>query len=37
MAGDHEAAIAGYEAAASRTASIPERDYLLTQAARLRA
>jgi len=35
MAGDHEAAIARYHAAAERTASIPERDYLRSQAARL--
>jgi len=35
MAGDHEAAIAHYQAAAGRTASIPERNYLTTQAARL--
>jgi predicted RNA polymerase sigma factor len=36
MAGNHEAAIAHYRAAASRTTSIPERNYLTTQAARLR-
>jgi predicted RNA polymerase sigma factor len=36
MAGDHEAAIAHYQAAAGRTASLPERNYLTTQAARLR-
>jgi predicted RNA polymerase sigma factor len=35
-AGDHEAAIAHYRAAAGRTTSIPERNYLTTQAARLR-
>jgi len=35
-AGDHQAAIAYYLAAAGRTASIPERNYLNTQAARLR-
>jgi len=35
MAGDHVAAISHYQAAASRTTSIPERNYLLTQAARL--
>ena len=35
-AGDRDGAIAHYTAAASRTASIPERDYLMTQAARLR-
>jgi RNA polymerase sigma factor (sigma-70 family) len=34
-AGEREAAIAHYRAAASRTASIPERDYLALQAARL--
>jgi RNA polymerase sigma factor (sigma-70 family) len=37
MAGDHEAAIAHYRAAAGRTTSIPERNYLTTQAARLAA
>ena len=37
MAGDHETAIAHYRAAADRTTSIPERDYLTTQAARLSA
>jgi len=36
MAGDREAAISHYRAAASRTASLPERNYLLTQAAQLR-
>ena len=35
MAGDHERAIAHYRAAAQRTASIPERNYLTTKAARL--
>jgi len=35
MAGDHEAAIKHYRIAAGRTTSIPERNYLLTQAARL--
>ncbi len=35
MAGDHLSAIAHYRAAARRTTSIPERDYLTTQAARL--
>ena len=35
MAGDREGAIACYRAAADRTASIPERNYLLIQAARL--
>jgi RNA polymerase sigma factor (sigma-70 family) len=37
MAGDREAAIAHYRAAAGRTTSIPERNYLLTRAARLSA
>lgn len=36
MAGRHPDAIAYYQAAAARTANQPERDYLLTQAARLR-
>jgi predicted RNA polymerase sigma factor len=36
MAGDHQAAIAHYGTAAERTTSVPERNYLLTQAARLR-
>jgi RNA polymerase sigma factor (sigma-70 family) len=35
--GDYEAAITHYTAAASRTTSIPERDYLISQAARLTA
>jgi RNA polymerase sigma factor (sigma-70 family) len=35
MAGDDKAAVAHYRAAASRTTSIPERNYLATQAARL--
>jgi predicted RNA polymerase sigma factor len=35
MSGDHPTAIAHYQAAASRTTSIPERDYLDTKAARL--
>jgi RNA polymerase sigma factor (sigma-70 family) len=35
MAGDHEGAIAHYRAAAVRTTSIPERNYLMSQAARL--
>ena len=35
MAGDREAAIAQYRAAAARTASIPEQRYLETRAARL--
>jgi predicted RNA polymerase sigma factor len=34
-AGDREGAIAHYRAAAERTASAPERNYLTTQAARL--
>jgi RNA polymerase sigma factor (sigma-70 family) len=34
-AGDHPAAIAHYRAAADRTTSVPERNYLMTQAARL--
>jgi RNA polymerase sigma factor (sigma-70 family) len=35
MAGDLDAAIADYRAAAGRTTSLPEQHYLLTQAARL--
>jgi RNA polymerase sigma factor (sigma-70 family) len=35
LAGDRQAAIAQYHAAARRTPSIPERNYLLTQAAKL--
>ncbi|HKV35712.1 MAG TPA: DUF6596 domain-containing protein [Pyrinomonadaceae bacterium] len=35
LAGNHDRAIVHYRAAASRTASLPERNYLLTQAARL--
>jgi predicted RNA polymerase sigma factor len=35
MAGQHEVAIGHYRAAAARTTSIPERNYLATQAARL--
>jgi RNA polymerase sigma factor (sigma-70 family) len=35
MSGDHALAIVHYRKAAERTASIPERDYLTTQAARL--
>ena len=35
MAGDRAAAIAHYRAAAGTTTSVPERNYLLTQAARL--
>ena len=36
MAGDHPAAIRHYQIAAGRTTSLPERNYLMTQAARLR-
>jgi predicted RNA polymerase sigma factor len=36
LAGDHQTAMAHYQSAAGRTASLPERNYLLTQAARLR-
>jgi RNA polymerase sigma factor (sigma-70 family) len=36
LAGDHSRAIAHYQAAAARTTSLPERNYLITQAARLR-
>jgi RNA polymerase sigma factor (sigma-70 family) len=35
LAGDREQAISHYRTAAARTASLPERNYLLTQAARL--
>jgi predicted RNA polymerase sigma factor len=35
MAGDRDGAIKHYRAAASKTGSLPERDYLLMQAARL--
>ena len=35
LAGDHQAAIAHYRRAAGRTTSIPERNYLLTRAAKL--
>ncbi len=35
MAGDPQAAIAHFRIAASRTTSLPERNYLITQAARL--
>jgi RNA polymerase sigma factor (sigma-70 family) len=35
MLGDHESAIAHYRNAAARTTSIPERNYLMAQAARL--
>jgi RNA polymerase sigma factor (sigma-70 family) len=37
MAGDAQAAAAHYRAAAGRTTSVPERQYLTTQAARLNA
>jgi len=37
MAGDHEAAIAHYRAAARRTTSLPERRHLEARAARLAA
>jgi RNA polymerase sigma factor (sigma-70 family) len=37
MAGDTEAALAHYRAAATRTTNLPEQRYLLKQAARLRA
>jgi RNA polymerase sigma factor (sigma-70 family) len=37
MAGDRQTAIAHYRTAAGRTTNIPERNYLLTQAARLTA
>ncbi len=36
MAGDWEAAIRHFQVAADRTTSVPERNYLLTQAARLK-
>ncbi|MFC9876545.1 RNA polymerase sigma factor [Nocardia salmonicida] len=36
MAGEHTAAVAEYRRAAQQTASVPERDYLLLRAARLR-
>ena len=35
MAGDQKAAVKHYRAAAGKTGSLPERNYLLTQAARL--
>jgi predicted RNA polymerase sigma factor len=35
LAGDHDAAVVHYKAAADRTNSLPERNYLVTQAARL--
>ena len=34
-AGDEGGAITGYRRAAARTASVPEKDYLLARAARL--
>jgi RNA polymerase sigma factor (sigma-70 family) len=37
MAGNREAALAHYRAAANATTSVPERDYLTTRAARLAA
>ena len=37
MAGDPQAAMTHYRAAAARTTSIPERRYLTSQAARLSA
>jgi RNA polymerase sigma factor (sigma-70 family) len=37
MAGEHQTAIAYYRSAASHTTSIPERDYLMAQVARLDA
>ena len=36
LAGDHQAAIAHYRTAAGRTTSLSERNYLVSQAARLR-
>jgi RNA polymerase sigma factor (sigma-70 family) len=36
LAGDHESAMEHYSIAAGRTTSLPERNYLMTQAARLR-
>jgi predicted RNA polymerase sigma factor len=36
LAGDHSRAIAHYQTAAARATSLPERNYLITQAARLR-
>jgi hypothetical protein len=35
MAGDYESAVKHYRIAAGRTTSIPEQNYLMTQAARL--
>jgi len=37
MAGDRDAAIAHYRVAADRTTSVPERNYLMTKAAKLAA
>jgi predicted RNA polymerase sigma factor len=37
MAGDVATAVKHYQAAASRTTSVPEQHYLTTRAARLRA
>jgi predicted RNA polymerase sigma factor len=37
LAGDRERALAHYRAAAERTTSLPERDYLIARAARLDA
>jgi hypothetical protein len=37
MAGDHSGAVAHYRAAAGRTLSVPERNYLNIRAARLAA
>jgi len=37
VAGEFDAAMAGYREAAIRTTSIPEREYLVAQAARLSA
>jgi predicted RNA polymerase sigma factor len=37
MAGDSQAAATHYRAAAARTTSAPERDYMVSQAARLSA
>jgi hypothetical protein len=37
MAGDHPGAIAHYDLAAGQTTNLPERNYLLVQAARLRS
>ena len=36
LAGERDAAVANYLAAAERSTSLPERNYLMTQAARLR-